>query len=426
MKDDCNQHIKKYSDNELEEKIENLKKIVKTVIEKHNLWDDDYCGFSSYAEYYDDEPSENPCVLIFWFNGDVLEAINGWSSIDLDEEIYQALEQTEFLFELDDHTVGGFYLVDDESELAEAFRDYFKWNWICDLIKPDYAALYEEIFDRFHKKPDDMYKLSPRKYEEFLEVVFLNNGYRTVLGTGSNDGGVDLRLYSNDLVSESVTLVQAKRYINKNPIELQAVQALTAVVDDQKANRGLFVTTSRYLPCAEKFAARQNSRIQLASSKEVAEWCCSASNRIISDKSTMVEFEQIKKLLEGTGRTELEGKIFHAHSGYTNIDNSYALVVRETKGLALLLSLPKKIHNHDGYGQRGTHLPDTSVESLSKLGKLHVFRAKKHFDENNQLQYLKGRELLFSFDENNQLESFRGKQLLFSLWDNKPNHFDCD
>ena len=92
--------------------------------------------------------------------------------IDLDEEIYQALEHTEFLFELDDHTVGGFYLVDYESELAEAFRDYFKWHWICDLIKPDYSALYEEIFDRFHKKPDDMYKLSPRKYEEFLEVVF--------------------------------------------------------------------------------------------------------------------------------------------------------------------------------------------------------------------------------------------------------------
>jgi restriction system protein len=419
-----NHQIKKYSDNDLEEKIENLKTIVKSLIDKHDLWHKDNCGFKSYAEYYDDEPTENPCVLVLWFDGDVLDAINGWSCIDLGEEISQALEHTEFLFEPDDHRVGGFYVEDYESELAEAFRDYFEWFWICDLIKPDYSALYEEIFDRFHKKPDDMYKLSPRKYEEFLEIVFLNNGYRTVLGKGSNDGGVDLRLYSHDLVNESITLVQAKRY--KNPIELQAVQALTAVVDDQKANRGLFITTSRYLPCAEKFAARQNSRIQLASSKEVAEWCHSASCRIIRDKSTLVEFEQIKNLLKSSSGKGLEGKIFHANSGYTNIDNSYAMVIKETKGVSLLVQLPKKIHTHDGYGQRGTHLPDTSFESLSKLGKLYTFRAKKYFNKDNKFEYLRGKKLLFSYDENNQLESFFGSSLLFSLWNKKPNDFDSD
>lgn len=418
--------IKKYSDTELEEKIENLKNIVKSVIEKHDLWDDDYCGFSSYAEYYDDEPCENPCVLVLWFDGSVLEAMNGWLNIDLDDEIYQALEHTEFIFELDNHTVGGFYVKDYESELAEAFGDYFQWFWICSLIKPDYSSLYEEIFDRFHKKPDDMHKLSPRQYEEFLEAVFQNNGYRTVLGPGSNDGGVDIRLYSNDLVSESVTLMQAKRYKKRNPIELQAVQAFTAVVDDQKANRGLFITTSRYLPCAEKFVSRQNSRIQLAASDHVAEWCRSASGHITKHKTTLIEFSRIEKLLRGIDGNGLEGKIFHANSGYTNIDNSYAMVVKETKGAALLVKLPKKVHTHDGHGQRGTHLPDTSLESLSKIGKLYVFRAKKYFDENKQLKYLRGKDLLFSFDENNQLESFQGSSRLFSLWNNKPNDFDCD
>jgi restriction system protein len=416
--------IKKYSDTELEKKIENLKNIVKAVIEKHDLWDDDYCRFWSYDEYYEDEPCENPCVLVLSFDGSVLEAMNGWSDIDLGDDISQALEHTEFIFELDDHTVGGFYVEDYESELAEAFGDYFQWFWICSLIKPDYSFLYEEIFDRFHKKPDDMYKLSPRQYEEFLEAVFQNNGYRTVLGPGSNDGGVDIRLYSNDLVSESVTLVQAKRY--KNPIELQAVQALTAVVDDQKANRGLFITTSRYLPCAEKFVSRQNLRIQLAVSDDVAEWCRSASDQITKDKSTLMEFSRIEKLLSGIDGKGLEGKIFHANNGYTNIDNSYAMVIKETKGVALLVKLPKKVHTHDGYSQRGTHLPDTNFESLSKLGKLHVFRAKKYFDENKQLEYLRGKELLFSVGENNQLESFQGSSRLFSLWNNKPNDFDCD
>lgn len=415
--------IKKYSDSELEEKIENLKTIVKSVIEKHNMWHGDNCGFTSYAEYYDDEPTENPCVLVLWFDGDVLEAVNGWSGIDLGEEISQALEQTEFIFELDDHTVGGFYVDDYESELAEAFSDYFQWSWICSLIKPDYSAMYEEIFDRFYKSPSDMYKLLPRQYEEFLEVVFQNNGYRTVLGPGSNDGGVDLRLYSNDLVSESITLVQAKRY--KDPIKLQAVQALTAVVDDEKANRGLFITTSRYLPCGKRWSDRQKSRIQLATSTEVAEWCRLASCHITNDKSTLAEFSEIEKLLTGIGVEGLVGKIFHANSGYTNIDNSYAMVVKETKGVALLLWLPKKVHTHDGSGQRGTHLPDTSLKSLYKLGK-HFIRPKKYYDKNNQFEYLKGKELLFSSNADNQLKSFPGSSRLFSLWNNKPNHFDGD
>ena len=300
-----------------------------------------------------------------------------------------------------------FYVADDESDLAIAYRDYFEWRWICDLIIPDHSSLYEEIFDRFHKNPDELYKLSPRKYEEFLEVVFQNNGYRTLLGPGSNDGGVDLKLYTNDIVGESVTLVQAKRYKSDSPIELQAVQALTAVVDDQKANRGLFVTTSRYLPCTKRFAARNSSRIQLASSNEVAEWCDLASRRIIKEKSLLVEFEQIQKLLKGERTQGLEGKIFHTKWGYNCTNNSYAMVVRETKWLALLISLPTKIHTHDGYGQDGTNLPDTSLEALSRTDGFCTFRAKKQFNAD-------------------KFTHLWGRRRLFSLWDGKPNYFNND
>ena len=45
------------------------------------------------------------------------------------------------------------------------------------------------------------------------------------------------------------------------------------VVDDQRSHRGLFVTTSRYPPGSREFAARQNQRLILATSKDVADWC---------------------------------------------------------------------------------------------------------------------------------------------------------
>jgi len=202
-------------------------------------------------------------------------------------------------------------------------------------------------------------------------------------------------------------LVQAKRYESKYPIELQAVQALTAVVDDQKANRGLFVTTSRYLPCAEKFAARHNSRIQLASSNEVAEWCNLASHGILKEKSLLVEIGQIQKMLQGRKTKGLEGKIFHTTWGYNCTRNSYAMVVRETKSLALLVPLPEKIHTHDGYGLNGTNLPDTSLEALSGIDESYLFRAKKKF-KGDKFTYLWGR------------------CQVFSLWDGHPNYFNSD
>lgn len=392
----------KYTDSELEEKIENLKTIVVSVIEKNSPEGDNYYGFKSYAEHYDDEPGENSCVLVLWSDEWILESLRGLRGVDLRGEIAAAIEHTGFYLEED-----CFYVADYESDLAIAYRSYFEWRWICDLITPDHSSLYEEIFDRFCRNPDELYNLSPRKYEEFLEVVFQNNGYRTLLGKGSNDGGVDLRLYTNDIVGESVTLVQAKRYKSENPIELQAVQALTAVVDDQKANRGLFVTTSRYLPCARNFASRHNSRIQLASSNEVAEWCDLASRRIIKEKSSLVKFGQIQKLLKGERNKGLEGKIFHARWGYNCTINSYAMVIRETKWLTLLVRLPEKIHTHDGYGQNGTNLPDTSLEALVRIDESCVFRAKKKFD-------------------GDKFRALWGGRQSFSLWNGKPNYFNSD
>jgi Restriction endonuclease len=396
----------KYTDSQLEEKIENLKTIIVSIIGKYSPEGDDDYHFKSHSEHYDDEPSEYPCVLVLCAERWILDLLQGCRDMDLSDEIYDEIDKiigdTGFYLEED-----RFYVSDHESDLAKSYRDYFEWRWICDLITPDHSSLYEEIFDRFRKNPDELYKLSPRKYEEFLEVVFQNNGYRTLLGAGSNDGGVDLKLYTNDIVGESVTLVQAKRYKSENPIELQAVQALTAVVDDQKANRGLFVTTSRYLPCAKNFAARHNSRIQLASSAEVAEWCDSARNRIVRDKSSLVEFEQIKIFLQGANSKGLEGKIFHATWGYNCTRNSYAMIVKETTWLALLVRLPAKIHTHDGYEQNGTNLPDTSLEALSKIDKLHVFRAKKQFHQD-------------------KFSGLWGEQQFFSLWDGKPNLFNSD
>ena len=98
-------------------------------------------------------------------------------------------------------------------------------------------------------------------------------------------------------MGEYVTLVQAKRYAKKYPIGLEAVSALAAIVDDEKANRGLFVTTSRFLPGAQRFAARQNKRLVLAGPSQLVEWCREIANRL-SGADHQLSLNQIRHSLQ--------------------------------------------------------------------------------------------------------------------------------
>lgn len=91
---------------------------------------------------------------------------------------------------------------------------------------------------------------------------------------------LDLRIYQKDEIGEIVTLVQAKKYDPKRPVDLQPVAALSAIVDLENAQRGLFVTTSRFLPVAKRFAAKEARRIVLAEPNDIAAWCNKVAKKL--------------------------------------------------------------------------------------------------------------------------------------------------
>lgn len=163
--------------------------------------------------------------------------------------------------------------------LQSTLELYEKENFdeACRIIAPDFRQINAELIAYFSQNPERMYDLAPRQFEELLDAIFRNQGYRSDLGPGWADGGVDLRLYQKDSVGEICTLVQAKRYDPKRAIRLEAVAALDALVSAEGANRGLFVTTARYLPSTREFAAKRGHRLTLATSQDVARWCAEAA-----------------------------------------------------------------------------------------------------------------------------------------------------
>ena len=72
--------------------------------------------------------------------------------------------------------------------------------------------------------------------------------------------------------------------------------------------------------------------------------------------------------------------IVHHQSFLRGTYNQFALVLKETKHAALLMQLPRRVVEDDGYGQRGKEVPDT--RSLLQNRTLtptsgDVWRAKK-------------------------------------------------
>ena len=111
-----------------------------------------------------------------------------------------------------------------------------------------------------------------RKFEGFTAEYFEREGYRVVLGPGSNDGGVDLRVYPADAAPDlpPMILVQCKR--QKAKIDKVLVKSVFADVLEERAGSGLIVTTSTMSPGAETTRTVRNYPVEAADRATIRSW----------------------------------------------------------------------------------------------------------------------------------------------------------
>ena len=386
--------VSTYTDQQLLGVVQKLELAIELWATQHELWFD--CGFKSYAEHVDGEPLA-PVATIMHFEGSFGNMLDGYYD-DLESDFRQLLEEHGFWYERENNVSAHIYPL-DEGPLFAPFSDFVRWQWICGLLQPDVADVFEEIYAHFANRPDDLHRLHWREFEILLFRVFQNQGFQAELGPGSGDGGIDIRLLQRDPLGDMMTLVQAKKYAPTRKIGLEAVAALHGVAAVEGAQKGLFVTTSSYLPVAQKFAGRTSGKIELSTSNDVVRWCSDAAHGIIRDKSSLVSQSHVSKILGSLSARDM--RIVHAHSGMLN---SFALVLKETKYAALLMVLPRLTVSHDGYGQQGTEAPRLDETALPMLEAETVFRAKRLADERGDTRYWDGNHL-------------------YTRWSGQPEHF---
>jgi hypothetical protein len=382
------------SDSSIELEIGRLEAAIKTWAKREDMWFD--CGFTTWLERHNDEPSNNTPVLVMWADGPLCQMWNFYGYDEQYDQFQKLLDEFGYEYENHDGVSIGLYAKNDAFQ--GAFNAYVRWKWICKLVMPDFSDVCEDIYNHFGSRPDDLYKLPPRQFEVLLSRVFQAQGFIAELGPGSGDGGVDVRLWHRDPLGDILTLVQAKRYKPTLSIDLGAVAALSGVVEDERANRGLFVTTSRFLPSAKSFAARQKGRIVLADSSDVAKWCNDAAGKVILDKSTLISDDYVQRLL-GELQQRADFRLVHATYGCNMILNRFAVVLKETKHAALLMKLPSQAVSGDG--QQGCEIPclDNTVATKNTDT---VFRVSRRVDTGGRVTYWGGGNLYSVWNGNPQ------------------------
>jgi restriction system protein len=335
--------------------LANVKEKIESWATQNELWHDS--GFVTPFVYHDEAPRVGEPVLLV-SEGPIARVLYGGDGAcgEYQTAFESMLEELGYWYEPENHY--SFVLHPIEDRLAEDLLSLHRWQWLQGLAERKMFELHSEVFEYFAKHPEDLQRIGWRQFEELLDAIFRNQGFYTELGTGRNDGGVDLRLYQDRAIPEVVSLVQAKRY--RNPIKLDAVAALLGIAAEERAANAIFATTSRFQPKARKFSLSVEQRfdlpnVELADSFKIGEWCAEVGQHLNNYFSKGLAAPPV--IMEQTGPDA--GSIVVAHGGWDCLMNYFAKVEADFPHEAILRPIGHEIVSGDG--QAGTEVPSESA-----------------------------------------------------------------
>lgn len=124
-----------------------------------------------------------------------------------------------------------------------------------------------------------IYDLTPRDFEGLVAEVFRENGFDVVLTQQTRDGGSDIIATYSLGGMPYLVLIECKKYSPNNKVGVSLVRSFLGVQMDQKANKGVIVTTSTFTRDARVFAERQNHLITLLDYNDLLDMMRNNRNR---------------------------------------------------------------------------------------------------------------------------------------------------
>lgn len=136
-------------------------------------------------------------------------------------------------------------------------------------IKNDINVITRSLLEKVASKPEILYEITPRQFEELVCELFERKGYNVRLTRQTRDGGKDLIILSNSILGELMIYAECKRYSQKHPVNVGLVRELYGTIEADKATAGIMVTTSYFSKDARKFQGKISGRMNFIDYSEL-------------------------------------------------------------------------------------------------------------------------------------------------------------
>nr|WP_247682653.1 restriction endonuclease [Pseudoalteromonas sp. MMG013] len=151
----------------------------------------------------------------------------------------------------------------DVLNLEDLFKEYspvVSQGTFLDQRFIDYLSVNSEKIGQIHW----------RKFEELTAECFAKFGYTVELGPGSNDDGVDVRVWNDADKGSPKYIVQCKR--TKSKIDKVTVKGLYADTMHEGSELGILVTSSEFSPGARKTVSARSYPIEEVNGDNIKSW----------------------------------------------------------------------------------------------------------------------------------------------------------
>ena len=175
-------------------------------------------------------------------------------------------------------------------EYAEYARGKVKSPKADDNISPkedksEELTPTEQLEQAYHNIVDDLASdllqktldQSPYFFEHLVVDLLVKMGYGGSFANSAqvtkyvHDDGIDGIIYEDKLGLDKI-YIQAKRYKFDNTVGKPQIQQFSGALDEQKATKGVFITTSSYSKEAKQYVQNLNKKIVLIDGQELARY----------------------------------------------------------------------------------------------------------------------------------------------------------
>ncbi len=143
---------------------------------------------------------------------------------------------------------------------------------IAEIVAPKIIIANDVIIERLKRTPEDLHKISPRKFEELIAELIQDMGWEIELTPQSKDGGKDIIAALHTDLGRFLCLIEAKHYNPSRPVQVGLVKQLYGTFIDEGANSAMLVTSSTFTKGAKEFQSKHEYQLSLRDYSDIIKW----------------------------------------------------------------------------------------------------------------------------------------------------------